>query len=56
MTDSEYLEAVLLRHFFHVENEKTEMLDKEEKGNGQKNINVRFEVEDEIGTENSLDR
>lgn len=31
MTDSEYLEAVLLRHFFKVENEKTEMLDKEEK-------------------------
>ena len=30
MSDSEYLEAILLRHFFGVENEKTELLDEEE--------------------------
>ena len=28
--DNEFLEAVLLKYFFHIENEKTEMLDEED--------------------------
>lgn len=30
MSENEYLEAILLKHFFHIENEKTKALEEEE--------------------------
>lgn len=30
MSENEYLEAILLKYFFHIENEKTKALEEEE--------------------------